>query len=181
MREIKRSIILIGFKHVGKSCLGRALAQRLGLDFTDLDAVIEARYRELTSEKLNCRRIVHQQGIEYFRALESKTLKEVMEKCRGVLAVGGGTPLTAENQDLITEGTVIQIKARKGMVFERIMITGRPAFFPQGEEAYEAFTRIWNEREPVYHRLADMEIENSGSVEEGVQKIIQALEVKEFA
>jgi shikimate kinase len=181
MIDFKLPIILIGFKHVGKSCLGKALAKKLRLDFTDLDSVLESRYLELTDKKLNCRGIVHQHGIEYFRLLESKILKEVMGECRGVLALGGGTPLTLENQKLISQGTVIQIKARKGMVFERIMITGRPAFFPEGEEAYEAFIRIWNEREPIYQQLANFEVENSGSIDESVGKILQALQEKALA
>jgi len=181
MIDFKLPIILIGFKHVGKSCLGKALAQNLGLKFTDLDLVLESRYLELNAERLNCRQIVHKHGIEYFRTLESKILKEVMEECQGVLALGGGTPLTLANQNLISAGTVIEVKARKGLVFERIMITGRPAFFPEGEEAYEAFIRIWNEREPVYHQLADLEIENSGSIENGVNKILQALQEKALA
>src|SRR2546425_9509828 len=113
MMSEKNPIILIGFKHVGKSCLGKALAIKLKRDFIDLDVVLEARYFELTGEGLNCRRIVHQHGIEYFRKLEATVLKEVMSKKPGVLAVGGGTPLTPENQQLISQGTVIQIKARK--------------------------------------------------------------------
>lgn len=179
MINLNKPIILIGFKHVGKSAVGKALAKALQVEFSDLDSRLEAQYQKSTGDALNCRAILKKHGIEYFRELESDILSDVMSEKPCVLAVGGGTPLTIENQRLISQGVVIQIRARKGLVFERIMITGRPAFFPEGEDAYEAFTRIWDERSPVYEKLAHLEIENSGSIQEGVDQILMALhEVK---
>lgn len=173
---MNKPIILIGFKHVGKSALGAALAQYLKINFIDLDLRIQDQYFETLGVALNCRQIAMKHGMEYFRILESSVLKQVIQEKPGVLSVGGGTPLTLENQDLLSEGTVVHIRGRKGMIFERIMITGRPAFFPEGEDPYEAFLRIWSERVPIYEKLADIEIDNAGSVSESLVKIVSALE-----
>lgn len=179
MINLSKPIILIGFKHVGKSAVGQALAKALQVEFSDLDSRLEARYHVSTGEMLNCRAILKKHGLNHFRDLESSVLNDVMREKPCVLGVGGGTPLTLENQRLISQGMVIQIKARKGLVFERIMISGRPAFFPEGEDAYEAFSRIWEERAPVYEKLADIEIENSGSIQECVAQILTVMhEVK---
>ncbi len=37
------NIVLTGFRGTGKSAVGRAVARRLGREFVDMDAVIEAR------------------------------------------------------------------------------------------------------------------------------------------
>lgn len=176
MSDPLHTIALIGFKHVGKSTLGYALANRLKLDFTDLDRVIETHYHHSQGEGLTCRQIVRKHGIDYFRTLESGCLKTVLYEKPAVLAVGGGTPITPDNQAEIARCRVVHISAPKGMVFERIMINGRPAFFPEEEEAYEAFTRIWKERAPVYQQLAHAHIENTGTIDEGVHRIMLALQ-----
>lgn len=175
MIDINKPIILIGFKHAGKTALGLALAKRLELEFTDLDQVIEEHYHKTMGEDLTSRKIVQKHGIDYFRDLESQQLRRVLIQRPGVLALGGGTPLKPENQTLIMQGTVILVKAPKGSVFERIMVQGRPAFFPEGEEAFDAFTRIWAEREPIYHQLAMHQVMNSGSIDEGVRNLVNCL------
>lgn len=175
MINISKPIILIGFKHAGKTVLGAALAKHLHLPFTDLDQVIEAQYQKLFGEALTSRKIAQKHGIDYFRDLESKMLSLVLAEKPSILALGGGTPLKPENQRLIAQGTVILIKAPKGSVFERIMMQGRPAFFPEGEDAFDAFTRIWAEREPIYDKLAHHHVINTGSIDEGVQHLVGCL------
>lgn len=175
MIDISKPIILIGFKHAGKTVLGAALAQRLQVPFIDLDQVIESHYHETLGTPLTSRKIAQKHGIEYFRDLESMMLGKVLSKNPKILALGGGTPLKAENQRLISQGTVILVKAPKGSVFERIMVQGRPAFFPEGEDAFDAFTRIWAEREPIYHQLATHQVMNTGSINEGVENILSYL------
>lgn len=176
MMTFKKPLILIGFKHVGKSVIGAALAKTLDCDHTDLDLVIQNNYRELTGKDLSCRQIAQQEGLAYFRSLESSALQNVMKYKPSILSIGGGTPLLPANQLLLKQGTVLWIKAPKGRIFERIKIHGRPAFFPEGEEAYEAFIRIWDEREPIYACLADYSIENLGTLNEAVESVINLLQ-----
>ena len=40
--RISRTVVLVGLMGAGKSCVGRRLAARLGLDFVDSDAEFEA-------------------------------------------------------------------------------------------------------------------------------------------
>lgn len=175
MINLKTPIVLIGFKHAGKSALGAALAKALKLDFTDMDTVIEQHYSKTHGKHISCRNIVQNHGIEYYRELEAELLKEVMSAPPGVLAVGGGTPMRKDSRVLMNQGTVVYIHAPKGRIFERIMVRGRPAIFPDGQDPYDAFIQLWNEREPIYRAMADYEVDNIGTVDEGVAKIIALL------
>lgn len=176
-----KTIVLIGFKSVGKTALGVSLAQKYGLSFVDLDAKIQNAYQNLHGKNNSCGHIARTHGIQFFRDLESKILIEVMKHPPRVLSVGGGTPLSPYNAQLLSMGTVIWVKTRKGLVFERIMVSGRPAFFPENEEAYDAFTAIWDEREPVYQNLADITIDNNAGLDQSVEAIHSALKQEVMA
>ena len=168
-----KHIILIGFKHTGKSVVGRVLANQLGKNFIDLDEVVEELNAKENDDKLTRRQIVEIQGLEKFRELEGAGLKKVMAEAKEpcVLSVGGGTPLAEENRKLIRGHDVVLITAPRGIVFERIMVNGKPAFFSDNEEPTVCFKRIWEEREPIYRELAQCTIENHGAVEEAVAEI----------
>ena len=165
-------IVIIGFKNVGKSSIGIALAERLKRRFIDLDEKICEHHQRQTGNKMTCREIMNRHGEKYFRTIEHEVLGEIIAIPEPlVLAVGGGTPMMEENFALLSQHLVVLIAAPKGIVFERIMINGKPAFFPKDREAFETFQQLWGEREPVFKKLARMTVENTGSVEEAVAKI----------
>src|SRR3990167_10617486 len=152
MTHLSKSIIFIGFKHVGKSVIGNALALRLAKPFIDLDEEIERVFENEYQEKRSCRQIMTMYGQSYFRDLEKKVLAQIIQSRPSVIALGGGTPMDKENQELIREHTVVHVLAPRGVVFERIMVQGRPAFFSAEEPLIESFNRLWNEREAVYKK-----------------------------
>ena len=165
-----KHIILIGFKNVGKTVIGKRLAERLGRTFVDLDTEIEKK------EGMTAREIVTNEGEMYFRNIESEVLKRVFKgEHELVLALGGGAAMTEENQALIQEHTVVLITAKKEVVFERIMKKGRPAIFPKGLSDREAFEKLYAQREPVYERIATVKVENNGKVEEAVEELTRIM------
>ncbi len=172
----EKHIILIGFKNTGKSTVGRMLAHDIQKNFIDLDERIEAIYTEKTQEKLSCRQIMYKQGESYFRALESEALNDAIQSESAVISLGGGAPLRGENQTLIKPYLILHVTAPRGIVFERIMINGRPAFFSPDESPFEFFTRIWEEREKVYKELADMMVNNNGTLSQTVELAKEALD-----
>lgn len=165
-------IILIGFKNAGKSTLGRALAQKLQLSFLDLDEEITKLHQAQTGEKLSPREMMKTHGEEHFRALEHQALEKILQlPHQMVLALGGGTPMLKANQELIKPHCILHVTAPKSIIFERIMINGKPAFFPEGQDAFESFENLWKEREPVFQKLAMLSISNTGSIEDALQNI----------
>lgn len=175
MTPLSKSIIFIGFKHVGKSVIGNALALRLAKPFIDLDEEIERVFENEYQEKRSCRQIMTMHGPSYFRDLEKKVLAQIIQSRPSVIALGGGTPMDFDNQELIRDHTVVHVLAPRGVVFERIMVQGRPAFFSAEEPPLESFNRLWNEREAVYKKLASYSIDNNGLVVSGVEQVLQHL------
>lgn len=171
-----KSIILIGFKHVGKSVVGRALAQSLNKKFIDLDHEIESRYQKHYGEALTCRQMVQTHGEPFFRALESQALAEVIHADTCVIALGGGTVVSEINQRLIENQRILHVNAPRGMVFERIMVEGRPAFFDPNKDPYEAFDSLWTERNKIYQQLTPYAIDNSTTVVQAVNQALQHLQ-----
>lgn len=159
------AFILIGFKHVGKTTVGRALAARLHVPFVDLDEAI------VSHEHQSCREIVCVKGEAYFRKLETEILAELMHQAPPVLALGGGAPMEAANQVLIRNKTVVHLHALREGVFERILSSGMPAFFST-EDPWLSFNQLWDEREKVYQHLASKTVENTGPLDAVVREII---------
>ncbi len=78
-----KGVVLAGSSGAGKSSLGRAMAEGLGLPFHDLDEVIEAH----TGKGIPA--IFEEQGEAAFRALEAQLLPGLL-RGPAVIALGGG-------------------------------------------------------------------------------------------
>lgn len=163
----KRHIVLMGFKHVGKSAIGQALAQRMGLPYYELDAVIESLYCERSGQKATCRQIVAAEGEAFFRALETQALQQTLQQPAGVLSLGGGAVMADANRSLIQGHIPVHITAAHDIVRERLVAAGWPHV--------ARFDEIWRERDPVYRQLAEIAIENTGTIENAVAKIMEQL------
>lgn len=178
MKPMLNPIIFIGFKHVGKTVIGRELARQLNVPFIDLDEEIERIFDHENKKKMTCRQIMNEYGQSYFRNLEKRSLKHIAQSPPSVIALGGGTPLDIENQGLIKHGTVIHLEAPPDVVFERIMLHGRPAFFVAEESPRDSFNRLWHERDEIYKKLAHFSIENNGLIDSVVERILKNLRIK---
>lgn len=96
--EVPSPLILVGFMGSGKSTVGRALAQRLGWHFADLDDRIEAAAGRAIRE------IFRERGEADFRELERRELLQLLGESRSrhtVLALGGGTFAQPQNYEPI--------------------------------------------------------------------------------
>ena len=172
-----KNIILIGMKACGKSTVGKLLAEKLKVDFIELDLEIEKAHKIEKGERLSFREIFKKHGADYFRSLEKKVLKTIVEKNNKkpvVLACGGGTPLDPENQLLLRRlGKLIFLDAREDVLLLRILKHGVPAFFPFPNDPEKSLKELLKKRKPVYEKIADEIISfKSESPEDLVEKII---------
>ncbi len=170
-------IILIGFKHVGKSTIAKLLAQKLSLTLIDLDREVEKRYKNTSGCLAACRKIFGQIGERAFRALEHETLADILAGSpTKVISLGGGAPTNPKNQKILKGQTVVHITSPKEAVYERIMLSGKPAFLSPDENSYESFSRVWDERKKIYEELATIRVENNGKISETVEAVVKALQ-----
>ena len=77
-------IYLIGMPGCGKSTLGKRLAEKLNLDFIDMDNYIEKQACMFIDE------IFEAYGEKYFRELETNTMREFMNLDNVIISCGGG-------------------------------------------------------------------------------------------
>ena len=85
-----RHLFLYGPPGSGKSTIGRLLAARLDLPFTDLDAVI------VETDGRSIPQIFAEEGEPGFRAREKQALVDMGALPRHVVALGGGALLNPE-------------------------------------------------------------------------------------
>src|SRR5215510_4820995 len=93
--KIARTIVITGFMGCGKSKIARALARNLDLAMVDLDESITARTGRAPAQLIN------EDGERAFRRIETDTLRDVLRSgAAGVIALGGGAWIEAENREL---------------------------------------------------------------------------------
>jgi len=107
-------ILLIGPMGAGKSTLGKTLAKRLGLGFTDLDEEIVAQAGMSIPE------IFSRLGERVFRQYEAQNLAQAVELKR-VLATGGGVVLRESNRKILHQNPpVVWLDAPPEVLARRI-------------------------------------------------------------
>ena len=91
----RRTIALVGLMGVGKSSVGRRLANALGLPFRDADAEVEAAAGRSIPD------IFAELGEAAFREGERRVIARLLEEAPHVLATGGGAFMDPKTRDLI--------------------------------------------------------------------------------
>jgi shikimate kinase len=109
-------IFIIGYMGAGKTTVGKRLANRLGVNFIDLDDAFEAKYR------YSIPRFFDHFGEEKFRDLENECLKEIIAKNENaVISTGGGTACFRDNMDIMQKaGTTIYLKMHPKSLAHRL-------------------------------------------------------------
>jgi shikimate kinase len=173
-----KHIALIGLKSVGKSTLGKVLANHLKYDFLDLDTLIEENYLKEKAEPLSFKMIHQNLGDSLFRALEdSAVLQAIRHNKKAVIATGGSTLLNETNQKLFKENTsIVYLDISKKTLYQRWQ-TNWPTFInSKNKEA--AFETYYNQRAPLYHAICDTRIGvEGGNVDNLVKEIVATQEI----
>lgn len=163
---------LVGLPGSGKSTVGRQLARRLSLPFSDSDHVIE--------QRLGCsiREYFEREGEERFRDLEQEVLDQLTRGGAGVLSTGGGAVLRAENRaHLRQRGRVVYLRSTPEEVFRRLRHDrNRPLL--QVADPLQRLRDLYAVRDPLYRETAHFVIETGRpSVATLVNMIVMQLEM----
>jgi shikimate kinase len=110
-----KPIVLVGLMGVGKSTVGRRLAQRLGLPFVDADTEIELAACMTIAE------IFETFGEAYFRDGERRVIARLLDGSPKVIATGGGAFIHDETRALILRaGLAIWLDAPAEVLVDRV-------------------------------------------------------------
>ena len=145
----KQNVFLVGLMAVGKSTVGRLLAQALGAEFYDTDHVIEER------AGADIPWIFDVEGEAGFRDREEHVIEELSRRQGIVLATGGGVVLRASNRKILAaRGVVVHLDSPLERLVERTQRDKKRPLLQQGE-ARETLARLQAERAPLYEEIAD--------------------------
>ena len=122
-------IVITGSKGCGKSTIGKALADTLGLPFVETDSLIEKIYHEKNGGKLFCRAIFQKLGEDKFRKLEKKAVQEASQKDWCIISTGGSTILDTNSRRLLRKNSIlILLHASVASLQQRLESMKIPAF-----------------------------------------------------
>jgi shikimate kinase len=146
-----RSIVLVGMMGCGKSSVGKRLAQRLDMAFTDADTEIE------TAAAMTIPDIFAARGEAEFRDGEKRVIARLLGGSPLVLATGGGAFMNAQTREHIRDRAVsVWLKAELDVLMRRVRKrANRPLLQTQDPEG--TMRRLLDQREPVY-ALADVTV-----------------------
>lgn len=146
--------VLVGPPGAGKTTTGQALAELLGVVFTDTDAMIE-----LTAGK-RIPDIFVDDGEPAFRALERAAVADALAAHNGVLALGGGAILDEQTRVALTGHTVVFLSVELPDAVKRVGLgAGRPLLTvnPRATMKY-----LMEQRRPLYAAAATHTVRTDG-------------------
>ncbi|HEX3713329.1 MAG TPA: shikimate kinase [Trebonia sp.] len=144
-------IVLVGFMGAGKTTVGRLLAAKLGLPFTDSDLVIEKRAGK------PIRQIFADEGEPAFRQLEHEVIADLVGAQGSVLALGGGAAVHPGTRRLLAAVPVVYLRVSYAEAINRVGgDRGRPMLARPDVE------RVYAERDPLYAAAARCTVDTDG-------------------
>ncbi|MFY1620796.1 shikimate kinase [Micromonospora sp. WMMD736] len=139
-------VVLVGVPGCGKTTVGQALANSLGVEFRDTDADIEQMAGKTIPE------IFIDEGEEHFRALERAAVAAALAAGTGVLALGGGAVLAEETRAALVGHRVVHLSVELPDAVKRVGLgAGRPllAINPRA-----TLKHLMDQRKPLYAEVA---------------------------
>ena len=138
---------IVGMPGSGKSTMARYLCSKTKFNYLDLDEEIEKKSQKSVTE------IFRDEGQEYFRSLETKLLKEIINKEKiFILSTGGGTPCFNKNMELMKKnGITIFLNTSIDTLIERVSRKNKRPLF-NSKNIKETINNMFNERIKYYNQ-----------------------------
>ena len=163
LRKEQLNVALIGMPSCGKTTIGRALADRLGKRFVDLDEEI------VRAAGCSIPDLFAAEGEDGFRAREAEQTARFAREGRQVLSCGGGVVKRPENLRALRQNGVVLFIDRP---LDALTVGGgRPL-----STSAEALKTMEAQRRPLYLAAADAVIPNETTVADAVTAALEALD-----
>ena len=168
--SLKKTVVLVGMMGSGKTAVGKALAAEMQVAFKDSDQEISLAANRSIAE------IFERDGEPFFRSVEAKVLKRLLQGQPCVLSTGGGAFMFGNNRTLISKlGISVFLNADLELLWERVRSKNtRPLLKTADPKA--TLSRIFEGRKDQY-ALADITVQThpNYSIAQTAEHVIAAL------
>jgi len=161
--------VVVGPPGAGKTTVGQALAERLGVAFHDVDAAIEAAEGRSISD------IFVDDGEPVFRDLERTEVARSLAEERGVVALGGGAVMDPLTEDALRGHVVVFLDVAIADASRRIGFDKSRPLLAVNPRA--SWVTMMNHRRPTYERVASVRVDTAGKTPDAiVDELVPLLE-----
>ena len=167
---MSKNVVLTGMMGVGKSTIGKKLAEKLSYSFMDIDHLIEK--KEGSSIKI----IFKNKGESYFRKIEQEITLEILKKRDLVIALGGGAFLNKSIRRFVKQSSIsFWIDVKTDILIKRLEKTEKRPLLLKGN-LNETVNKIYLARKKTYSE-SDFRIKcNFETKENIIEKIFKLYE-----
>lgn len=156
----KRNIVLIGMPTSGKTTISKMLEKKTGMTAIEMDDEIE---KILGTTIKQC---FAEKGEAFFRKVESDYIRSIRKDEKMIISCGGGVIKNDDNMRLLNEnGIVVWIRRDLNKLYPT---SNRPLAANE-----DALVRLYNERKDLYEMYSDVIVDNDGTLEEAIEKILE--------
>ncbi len=163
------NIILIGMPGVGKSTLGRTLAEKIKYNFIDTDILIQEKVGKPIPQ------IIKEKGIDNTLQIENEITSKIKVE-KSVIATGGSVVYGKKAMENLKKiGKIIYLKQNFETINKRIDNIGERGIIIRKNQTLKD---LYEERIPLYEKYADIIIEEGNlSIEETLQVLLNTCEI----
>ena len=141
---MKKSLVLTGMMGVGKSTIGKSLAQKLSYNFIDIDKLIEAK------EGCSINAIFKTKNESYFRKIEQSISLKQLKKERSVISLGGGAFMNKSIRRAVKDSSIsFWLDVEINELIKRLSRTKKRPLLHK-KNLRESIKKIYLERKKTY-------------------------------
>ena len=167
-------LALVGLRGAGKSSLGSAVAERLGVPFVELDELI------VREAQMTLSTIFEIHGEQYYRGVEREVLRRLLVAGKPmVIATGGSIVTDAETWGLLrSRARTVWLKATPHDHWSRVVAQGDVRPMRDRPRAMNELQALLTRREPLYE-MADAVVDTTGRPADAVLEDVLQVSLSE--
>lgn len=160
-----KNIVLIGMMGCGKTTISQLLAEKLKRPVIDIDDYLEKKFQMTIPEMFDI-------SEDYFRQRETMCCYDVGKLDGYIISTGGGVIKNQENVEALHQnGMIFYLDRPVENIYQDVDTSSRPLLKEGPQKLYE----LYQQRHHLYLKSCDYHIDNDGTLDETVDKIIECI------